>query len=83
MDRERQNFEGGLAVGQRKAKELELKIKGLIESVRLHLNPLEKIEELEIDVAFSQMMELAATWTDYKEILADIKAAKKILGRPE
>ena len=81
MDRERQHFEGGLAVGQRKAKELELKIKGLLESVRLHLDPLEKIEELEIDIAFYEMAELSKAWTLYIETQVEIRKAKKILGR--
>jgi hypothetical protein len=81
MDRERQMHQGRLAIKKQEAKAFELKIKGLLESVRLHLDPLEKIAELEIDVAFSQMTELVATWAEYKEILADIKAANKILGR--
>ena len=81
MDRERQQMEGGLAVGQREAKQLEIKAKGLLESVRLYLNPVEKIEDLEIDIAFQQMSELEATWMKYKGILTDIAKAKKILGR--
>jgi len=81
MDKERLQFQGRLAVKKQEAVKLELKIKGLIESVRIHLDPLEKIEELEIDVAFSQMTELVATWAEYKEILDDIAAANKILGR--
>ena len=81
MDKERLQFQGRLAVKKQEAVKLELKIKGLIESVRIHLDPLEKIEELEIDVAFSQMTELVATWAEYKGILDDIAAANKILGR--
>ena len=81
MDRERQQIEGGLAVRQREAKGLEIKAKGLLDSVRLHLDPLEKIEDLDIDIAFSQMTELVATWGEYKELLAGIAKAKKILGR--
>jgi len=81
MDKERLQFQGRLAVKKQEAVKLELKMKGLIESVRIHLDPLEKIEELEIDVAFSQMTELVATWAEYKGILDDIAAANKILGR--
>jgi len=81
MDKEKQLHEGRLALNKQEAVKLELKIKGLLESVRIYLDPLEKIAELEIDVAFSQMTELVATWAEYKEILADIKAANKILGR--
>jgi len=73
--------QGRLAVRQDEARTLKLKIKGLLESILLCLDPLEKYEELEIDVAFSQMTELVAAWLEYKGILADIEAAKKILGR--
>ena len=81
MDKVRQMHQGRLAIRQDEARKLKIKIKGLLESILLYLDPLENYEELEIDVAFSQMTELVATWTEYKEILADIKAANKILGR--
>ena len=81
MDKVRQMHQGRLAIRQDEARKLKLKIKSLLESILLYLDPLENYEELEIDVAFSQMTELVATWTEYKEILADIKAANKILGR--
>ena len=81
MDRERMQIEGGLAVRQREAVKLGIKCKGLIENVRMHMNPTEKIEDLEIDIAFQQMAELVATWSEYKGLLADIAKAKKILGR--
>ena len=81
MDKERQQLEGGLAIGKREAKKLEIKARGLLESIRLHLDPLEKIEELEMDVALQQMIELEATWAKYKDLLEGIARAKKILGR--
>ena len=81
MNKERLQFQGRLALRKKEAKELEIKARGLLESVRLHLDPLEKIEELEIDIAFQQMAELAKTWARYKETLAEIKAANKALGR--
>ena len=81
MDREKQLHEGKLAIKKQEAAKLKIQMKGLIESVRIHLDPLEKVEELELDVAFSQMTELVAIWWVYKATLADIEAAKKILGR--
>ena len=81
MDKERQLHQGRLAIKKQEAKALELKIKGLLESVRIHLDPLEKIEELEMEIAFQQMTELFKAWTLYMETLAEIKAARKILGR--
>ena len=81
MDKEKQMHEGRLAMDKQETIKLELKIKGLLESIRIHLDPLEKIEELEIDVAFQEMAELVATWREYKVILANIKKAHKILGR--
>jgi len=81
MDKVRQMHQGRLAVRQDEARTLKLKIKGLLESILVYLDPLEKYEELKIDVAFSEMTELYADWVEYKEILADIRAANKILGR--
>ena len=81
MDRERLQQEGHLAVKKQEAKRLQYVIKGLLDSVRLSLDPLEKIEDLEIDVAFQEMAELAKAWAEYKEIMEEIKAANKILGR--
>jgi len=81
MDKEQLQFQGRLAVKKQDALKLELKIKGLRESVRLYLDPLEKAEALEMEVVFQQMTELFKTWTLYMETLSEIKAARKILGR--
>ena len=81
MDIAKQQTEGGLAVGQREAKELELKAQGLLESIHLHLDRLKKIEDINMPIAFQQMAELSKTWELYMEKLELIAKAKKILGR--
>ena len=83
MDMEKRVIEGGLAGDVREAKALEIRAEGLLKSVRIYLNPVEKIEELEIDVALSQMTDLFATWRSYVGLLEKIARAKKILGREE
>jgi len=81
MDREKLQREGRLSVKEKDRKKLELKIRGLIESVRLHLDPLEMIEDLDMDVAHQEMNELADTWADYRQILKDMAATRKALGQ--
>lgn len=80
MDREKLQREGRLSVKEKERKGLELRIKGLIDSVRLHLDPLEAIEELNMEVAFQEMSELFQAWLEHREIGADIRAIRKALG---
>jgi len=51
MDRERLQREGRLSLREKEAKALEMKCRGLIDSVRLQLDPLERIEELDMELA--------------------------------
>jgi len=81
MDRERLQREGRLSLRAKEAKALEMKCKGLIDSVRLQLDPLEKIEELDMELAFQEMADLMKTFLEYREALEDIKAIKKALGK--
>ena len=81
MELERLQREGRLAEKEMEAKRLELKAKGLIDSVRLHLDPFEKLEEIDIEVASQEMTNLTATLLKYREICGDIKNIRKALGR--
>ncbi len=81
MDRERLQREGRLSMREKEAKALELKCRGLIDSVRLQLDPLEKIEELDMELAFQEMADLMGAFLDYRQALGDIKAIRKALGK--
>jgi len=74
------------AIGRLSEKEMEkkilaLSIKGLIESVRDQLDLFEHIEDISADVAAQQAVELAEKQIRYKELLSEIKALEKALGR--
>jgi len=81
MDEERLRFQGRLAEKQLKADELKLKIVGLRDSVRVKLDPFEPVEDLNIEVAYELMVDLAAAHIEYVEILGEIQAIKKALGK--
>jgi len=78
---ERLQYLGRLREKELQAKELGLKIKGLIDSLRLKLDPFEKIEELETALIAQQSMELATVHIEYIGITEEIKALKKALGK--
>jgi len=81
MDRERLQREGRLSLREKEAKALEMKCRGLIDSVRLQLDPLERIEELDMELAFQEMADLMKTFLEYREALEDVKAIRKALGK--
>jgi len=83
MDQERLKREGRLAEKGMKAKELDLKARGLVDSIRNHLDPLleEDIAELDVEVAVVEMAELFSVIKRYREVSIDIKALKKALGK--
>lgn len=81
LRRERLQHEGLLAQKENEARHLRLKCEGLRDSVRSQLDPLEKIEDLHIEIALEAMTELWSTYLKLLEILGDIKNIKKALGR--
>jgi hypothetical protein len=78
---ERLKQEGRLLENEEKERALELKIKGLINSIRDLLDPFEKLEVLKCDIAVEQTIELAQLQIDYKEVREEIAAIKRHLGR--
>jgi len=63
------------------AKHLRLKCEGLRDSVRVYMDPIAKIEDLEIDLAFEAMTELVAAHLKLTELLGEIRNIKKALGK--
>jgi len=78
---ERLKFQGKLAEKEMTAKNLRLKIQGLVTSLRDALDPTEAAEELKADLIAAQALELAEAESSLKKVLAEIKAIKQILGR--
>lgn len=77
---ERLKFQGRLAEKELEAKELKLRIEGMIDSIRTQLDPFEAIENLKARLIAGQAVDLSEYHTMYLEILADIRKLKKALG---
>jgi len=80
MDRERLQYQGRLREKELEAERLALKARGLRDSLRLHLDPFAKVEEIEAEIAFQEMTDLARTVLDLRAVRAEIAAVKKALG---
>jgi hypothetical protein len=74
-------FKGRLAEKEFELKEQELRIKGLIESIRSSLDPFDEIEFLDAELVRSMSFELADRKIKFIETQAEIRAIKKALGR--
>ena len=74
-------FKGRLAEKELELKEQELRIRGLIKSIRSNLDPFDDIEFLDAELVRSESFELADLKIKYVETQAKIKAIKKALGR--
>lgn len=81
LRRERLQHEGLLLEKENQAKHLRLKCEGLRDSVRTYMDPIAKIEDLEIDVAFEAMTGLVGSHLKLTELLGEIKNIKKALGK--
>jgi len=83
LRRERLQHEGLLGEKEREARSLRLKCEALRDSVRSHLDPFDKIEELNIELAFQAVTDLWQSYLQLLELLGDIKNIKKALGKAD
>jgi hypothetical protein len=63
------------------SEELKLKLRGLIESLREHIDPFETLENLDTDLIASQALELASAKIEYSGLLEEMRAIERALGR--
>ena len=77
--RERLQAKGRLLEKQNQVRHLKLKCEGLRDTVRLYMDPLAKIEDLEIELAFEVMTELMATYLKLIEGLGELANIEKAL----
>lgn len=74
-------FEGRMAVKDMERHRLEMRIRGLISSIRDILDPFAPADEINAEMAAQQTMELAEIQIQYKGLVAEIAALKRILRR--
>lgn len=77
---ERLKFLGRLAEKELEAKTLKLRIEGMRDAIRSHLDPFETIENLKARLIAGQAVDLSEYHAMYKDILDDIRLLKKELG---
>jgi deoxyadenosine/deoxycytidine kinase len=80
LDTERLKHRGRLAEKENDARLLALRIEGMVISIRDLLDPFEKTEDLRVDMAAIQAVELAGSHAEYLGLLKEIAAIKKALG---
>lgn len=80
LETERLTLRGRLALKEADARRLAVSIDGDVSAVRMLLEPFAPIEELKVEQAAVQCVELAAKHAEYLGLLAEIAAMMKALG---
>ena len=81
MENERLKYEGRLAEKRHELRTLKLKINTLRDAVRSKVDPFEDIERLDADAAAEAAVELAEKVIQYRELIDQIGAIERALGR--
>lgn len=79
-DTERLVFQGRLLNKQNERTSIGLRIKGLISSARMLLDPFADIADLQADEAARQCVDLAGLRIRYNELGHEIEAIRRALG---
>jgi hypothetical protein len=81
MSDERVKFEGRLAVNRRERGETQLRMQGLVRSLRDLLDPILPVERLETELIAAQALDLATLSIKYRGLLNEAQAIKGVLGK--
>lgn len=81
MSEERIMQQGRLAELRQKAAALKIRMKGIKDTLRIKLIDYIHPEDLESEVIADQAIQLRAAHIDYMEIVREIQAIEKALGR--
>ena len=74
-------FEGRLGEQERKKKELILRLKGLLESLRDQLDPTVPVQKLKGEIIADQAIQFSQYQVELEDVLADIAKINELLGR--
>ena len=81
MSEEHVKFEGRLALNRKHPSETQLRMQGLVRSLRDLLDPTRPVERLETEMIQAQAFDLAGLQIQYRELLQEAQAIKNALGR--
>ena len=79
MSDEQIKFEGRLAVNRRRRAELQVRLQGLVRSLRDLLDPSLPVERLEAEMIASQAVDLANLQVTYRECLREAEMIRQYL----
>ena len=79
-NRERLTLRGRLAVKEAEARRLRMLCESDIAAVRALLDPFAPVEELRMEAATEQMIELAGRHAEYVGVVGEIRAMRRALG---
>lgn len=77
---ERLKYQGRLVEKRIEAKNLKLRIQGMIYSIRSHLDPFDKIENIKAQLVARQAVDLSEYHTMYTTALDEIQKLKEEIG---
>ena len=78
---ERLKFEGRLVEAKQERRRLAIRINGLVKSIRDNLDPFAPIDDLDTALVAEQAVALAELHIQHQEVVQQIGALKKALGR--
>jgi hypothetical protein len=81
MSTERLTWQGRREEARLAAERLKIQIEGLRGSIRRNLDPFAPILELQEDVIFSEATDFADAMLRYREVMANLNAIDKALGK--
>lgn len=81
MSEEHVKFEGRLALNRNQRSEAQLRLQGLVRSLRGLLDPILPVEKLEGELIAAEATDLAALQIKYRGLLKEAAAIKDLLGR--
>jgi hypothetical protein len=81
MSSERVKYEGRLAVNQRERSTVQLRMQGLLRSLRDLLDPILGVERLETELIAAQALDLAKLSIEFQALLGEARAIKDVLGQ--
>ena len=79
-NRERLTLRGRLAVKEAEARRLRMLVESDIAALRALLDPFAPVEELRMEAATEQMIELAGRHAEYVGVVGEMRAMRRALG---
>jgi len=81
MSEEHVKFEGRLVLNRKRRGDTQLRMQGLVRSLRDLLDPTRPVERLETEMIAAQALDLANLHIAYREQLQEAEVIRQVLGK--